>query len=290
MIRFSGNYCQKLTEWRGNPLGVMRIFRRVRPLCLVVLLLCAACGSLSPPDRATLPAPITPVKLLATVFISPTPDAGQREATRLALPAQTSTSLPTRPAQATVYVGTFLGAAEAGAVGDADRFVGTLRAPVNNTAPTASACTYTPDAIFGGVWAARAPASLGCAASPAVFYDSGSRQDFERGIMVYLPSGAIYALAVTPGSEGRYWFVSVAPSVVEEAISPPVGLRVPILGFGAVWQQVSGVRAALGFARTDEGGAQIAIQAFDGGTLFMDRGSGQVFILIGTTEGIAIAL
>lgn len=100
---------------------------RLFALCLLLLAL-SACGQLGGGGDATA-TPITPIKLLATVFISPTPNASEREATRLAQPVMTSTPVPTRTPQATVYVGVFLGAADTGAVLDQARFAGTLTAP-----------------------------------------------------------------------------------------------------------------------------------------------------------------
>lgn len=83
--------------------------RRIVLLLIVTLAACSSSGGGEP--TAT---PVTPVKLLATVYISPTPNAGEREATRLAQPVMTATPAPTRTPQATVYVGIFLGAGEDG--------------------------------------------------------------------------------------------------------------------------------------------------------------------------------
>lgn len=80
-----------------------------RAVFLLLIALAACSSSLGGSENPT-PTPVTPVKLLATVFVSPTPNAGEREATRLAQPAPTSTPVPTQIPPPTVYVGTFLGA------------------------------------------------------------------------------------------------------------------------------------------------------------------------------------
>lgn len=85
----------------------------LRFVLVLVLIALAACSSGE--DGTPTPTPVTPVKLLATVYIAPTPNAGEREATRLAQPVMTPTPIPTQTPAATVYVGTFLGAADTGA-------------------------------------------------------------------------------------------------------------------------------------------------------------------------------
>ena len=63
-------------------------------------------------------------------------------------------------------------------------------------------------------------------------------------------------------------------------VTPPEGLKIPLLGFGAVWFGVDGVRDTLGFARTDEQPVKLAFQRFEGGTLFKDISSDSVFVLL----------
>ena len=71
---------------------------------------------------------------------------------------------------------------------------------------------------------------------------------------------------------------TVPPPVVEAA---PNGLRVPALGFGGVWSSIEGVKAAIGYAQTDEQQASLATQRFQGGTILVDFSSGQVFVFYG---------
>ena len=47
------------------------------------------------------------------------------------------------------------------------------------------------------------------------------------------------------------------------------------------------MRQTLGFARTDEQSASLAIQRFDGGALIRDETAGQTFLLVGRESGSA---
>jgi hypothetical protein len=82
--------------------------------------------------------------------------------------------------------------------------------------------------------------------------------------------------------------VAQAPPEQTWDVPVPEGLRLPTLGFGAVWRAVDGVRQTLGFARTDEQAASLTVQKFEGGTLLLDSSAGQVFALVGVgADGIA---
>jgi hypothetical protein len=185
----------------------------------------------------------------------------------------------------TVYIGVFLGdssGADGGGLPDFDvaSFQGTLTSDIPTlVAPT---CLIPTDPIFGVAWATNPTIAdaLGCAGEPVTSY-VGSTQIFERGAMYFIPSGEIWVL--TPGgtSGGRYWYVPQAPPDQGWEVPPPEGLRMPTLGFGAVWKAVDGVRQTLGFARTEEQAASISVQRFDGGALFLDSSAGQVFALLG---------
>jgi hypothetical protein len=100
--------------------------------------------------------------------------------------------------------------------------------------------------------------------------------------MYFSPTGEIWAIAPGGAQGGRYWYVvnPTAAAPAPDAV-PPEGLRLPTLGFGAVWAGVPGVGDALGFARTDETAAALLVQAFEGGALLFDRSAGQVFALVG---------
>jgi hypothetical protein len=254
----------------------VRFWKRITRYALLTTLFLAACGTETPTPVAMLPS-VMP-KLLATVFISPTPNQSQQEATR-----EASTAIPTAPPvapsqQPTAYIGVFLGEAQpddGGPVIDP--------ALLDNAAvtPTSSfdsvRCTIQPDVKLGTAWTADGAAlvGLGCPLEFMASYD-GSLQIFERGVMYSRPTGEIWAFA--PGDE-RYWYVPIAPPPSPEIIPPPDGLRQASELFRAVWQSVPGVRDAIGFAQTDQQQGLLLSQRFEGGSILLDSSSGQAFVL-----------
>jgi hypothetical protein len=250
----------------------------------------AACSSLGATQTAALSTPIVQPKLLATLFMSPTPNDQEREATRLAVRSEAPTPLPTRTPAPTAYVGVFVGESGGSESGisftDAQLLEGTLSSGL----PTlgASSCPYPVDPIFGTTWATNTSASteLGCAGEPSTPY-IGTQQIFEHGVMYWIPSGEIWSVAPGGAADGRFWYVPQAPGDEGWTVPAPEGLRMPVQGFGAVWKSVDGVRETLGFARTDEQSTSLAIQRFDGGALIRDETAGQTFVLVGRDTGIA---
>jgi len=250
----------------------------------------AACESITPAaSEETIPQ--VQAKLLATVYISPTPDAAQQQATRIAALPSLTAQPPTPLPSPTVYVGVFLEPA------DSDPDVPILD-PTQVFAlvpglPTErpSRCQIPPDERFGEAWRSEANAArtLACPIE-AITNFTGTVQVFERGVMYYQQGGPIWAIEVTnDGFPNKHWTItqSLPPVEGDPGITPPEGLRVPVFGFGAVWFGVSGVRDTLGFARTGEQQTQLAYQRFEGGTLFLDVSGETVFILLanGTAFG-----
>jgi hypothetical protein len=245
---------------------------------LLLSIFLAACGAQSPTPISLVPS-VMP-KLLATVYISPTPDAQQMEATRLASPP-TTTPQPNFVPTATVYVGVFLGEADVASGG------GPVINPVlSDSAPTAvgagdatPACPAQADVIFGTTWEgdATASGSLGCPIELASSIN-GTAQVFERGVMYARPNGEIWA--IVPGTN-RYWYYPVTlPPSPDAAPAPPAGLLPPSDTFSTIWRSVQGLSDALGFARTGDQTSSITTQRFQGGALLADGSSGQVFVLL----------
>lgn len=258
-------------------------------LTLVVLCFAAACSSLNATQSAALSTPAVQPKILATLYISPTPNDQEREATRLAVGVQSPTPPPSRTPAPTAYVGVFMGdasSADGGAVGDAARFEGTLAVDLPTLA--APGCAYPVDPVFGTTWTSNTPAvsNLGCAGEPPSHY-IGTQQIFEHGVMYWIPSGEIWSISPSGGIDGRFWYVETAPPDQGWTVPPPEGLRMPEQGFGAVWKAVDGVRQTLGFARVGEQSASLAIQRFDGGALIRDETAAQTFVLDGRDSGVA---
>jgi hypothetical protein len=95
-------------------------------------------------------------------------------------------------------------------------------------------------------------------------------QKFERGVMIYEQStSSIYALTLSDMRYRRFpdtWVEGVDPDSGGEA--PPPGLIEPRRGFGKVWRSNPDVRAALGWATTEEQGAATSYQRFERGWAF----------------------
>lgn len=257
---------------------------------MAALLALSACSGV--PGGAPPPTTAAPqVRLLATVYASPTPGAEAQRATQIAARPTLDARQPTPVPSATVYVGVFLGAEQADGgvpVVDAARYQGTLAAlgPTLGAPAPGAACAVPIDPVFGAAWTANnlAQTTLRCPLEP-VRSDVGTTQVFERGAMYFLPGGEIWAIVAGGSAGGPYWYVRQAPADPGGGAPPPEGLRVPSLGFGAVWRGVAGVQQALGYARTDESSASITRQRFEGGTLLLDSSAGQVFVLVGPIEG-----
>jgi hypothetical protein len=253
-------------------------------MCLYIFSACVPTEA--PSSDAAYPQELP--KHLATVYISPTPGDTERRATNIANRPTITLQQPTIVSTATVYVGVFMGESsnEDGGSAQIDPAIyeGTLIANIPTLeAPT---CLIPTDPIFGTTWAANTTIAetLACAGEPVTSY-VGTTQIFERGVMYFIPSGEIWVMAPGGATGGQYWYVPIAPPDQGWEVPAPEGLRMPTLGFGAVWKAVDGVRQTLGFARTDEQAASISIQRFDGGALFLDSSAGQVFALIGVQSG-----
>ncbi len=267
-----------------------RMRRAAMILLILSLTLIAACSSLNATPASDVATPVVQAKILATLYMSPTPDDQEREATRLAIRSVPPTPLPTHTPAPTAYVGVFVG--ESAGVDsnlpllDTSRLEGTL----SPNLPTLGApgCAYPVDPIFGTTWTTNTPAvsDLGCAGEPSSSY-VGTQQIFEHGVMYWIPSGEIWAVAPSGGIDGKFWYVEQAPPDQGWTVPVPEGLQMPEQGFGAVWRAVDGVRQTLGFARVSEQSASLAIQRFDSGALIRDETAGQTFILVGRDSGSA---
>lgn len=261
-------------------------------IVVVVVFVLAACQQAATPSAVDAVSSVQP-KQLATVYISPTPNAAEQQATRLAAQPSLTAPPPTAVPSPTVYVGVFLEAAA-----NSDDEVPILNATqafeLVPGLPTArpSRCQIPPDDVFGDLWRSeiRASQTLGCPIE-ATFRFEGVVQVFERGVMYYQANGPIWAIETTnDGYTDKQWTITQQLPPVENPpadIVPPDGLSIPKLGFGAVWFGVEGVRQTLGFARTNEQKVELAFQRFENGALLADVSSGVTFILLsdGTSYG-----
>ncbi len=264
------------------------IGRGARLGALLIALLIAACSSPGSTQTAALSTPAVQSKLLATLFISPTPNQQEQDATRLAIHASTPTVAPTDTPEPTAYIGVFMGDAQGVDGGvpilNPTEIQGTVVIPTLG----APGCAYPVDPVFGTSWTSNTAvaADLNCAGEPANSY-VGTGQIFEHGVMYWIPSGDIWAISPSSGIGGRFWHVDQAPPDQGWTVPAPNGLQMPQNGFGAVWKAVDGVRQTLGFARVNEQSASLAVQRFAKGALIRDETAGQTFLLVGTDDGSA---
>lgn len=250
---------------------------KYRIVVFVIFLMLAACTPGTPTPAAG-PTPAI-VRLLATVFISPTPDEAQIAATRAAIPPSATPAPAAASPSPTVYVGVFLGAAESDEEGPVIN-PALLQAPTALIPVTvASGCPAQADPLFGTTWQADnlLVAALGCPVELVGSF-TGPVQVFERGVMYGRPNGG-EQWAVAPRSE-QFWYLPLALAPSPNAITPPQGLLPPSPGFSGMWQAAQGLSDALGFARLEEQQAALSTQRFQGGILLADGSSGQVFMLL----------
>lgn len=244
---------------------------------IIALLILAGCNGETPVANPTLTPPAVMPKLIATVYISPTPNANEIAATRAASTA-TATPIPVLPtASSTAYVGVFLGEVEAD--DNAPALNPAMELPtVIVPATLVATCPNPPDPLFGTRWSADpvVSAALGCPIE-LVSSITGALQIFERGVMYWRPNGEIWAIAT---AQQQYWYVPSAPSVPPGEIVAPEGLIAPSQGFGAVWRGIPGVQDGLGYARIAEQNGTVSTQKFQNGTLLADGSSGQIFVLL----------
>ncbi len=239
-------------------------------------MLLAACVPTTP---APVGEPTTLPRLLATVYISPTPEGGAAPAVAFQ-PTMTTVASPT-PVTPTPYIGVFVGEAE---FADAAQ-------PIINSNPLtpqptpgvviSRTCAVPPDPDFGSAWSRSSVVAgrLGCPIQ-AMFGFNGSQQVFERGVMYRRgDNGEMWAIAPGGLEAGEYWYVVSAPAIPQTSVEAPQGLIVPQGDFFSLWLGVFGIRDALGFASTQEEDVGVHLQRFDGGTLLKDVGAGQVFAL-----------
>lgn len=254
-------------------------FPRKTVSLLLAALLLAACQSEAPTAEAL---PVAAVKQLATVVIPPTLSQAERLATRAANASPTPPP-PTPTATETPYIGIFLG--EANPDGNLPPIIAVpppLIAEEVANGGGGVACPIAIDAAFGEGWRTN-PAvarNLGCPIQER-FGFAGNVQVFERGVM-YRRAETNEVWAVRPGNiqAGKYWYVGQPPTISASGLAAPEGRRVPSDTFGAVWLSNAEISDGLGFAITPEQVADLNIQRYEGGTLFLDVTVGQVFVLL----------
>jgi len=124
-------------------------------------------------------------------------------------------------------------------------------------------------------------------ATGAAFTTSLSFEPFENGYMFYLPSAnRIYVLGRTGTTLTSYpnTYTNTGGSGNTVALGPRPGTYLPVYGFGKVYAENAGVRAALGLAVAPERGYSGLIQGFDRGVLVDDPADSLVFAFNGVAN------
>jgi hypothetical protein len=152
--------------------------------------------------------------------------------------------------------------------------------------PLSPSCSFPPPGGFATIFQSDAtlPAQLGCplGAPPFAVTSASASQMYERGEMVWLqgPPTAIYVLYTTGRFQRYDDTYNAAVDPISGGETPPTGLREPVRGFGKVWRTFTDVRAGLGWAVTEESGANATAQTFERGQMIYLPQRGQVFILV----------
>jgi YVTN family beta-propeller protein len=163
-------------------------------------------------------------------------------------------------------------------------------APVPRATPAPTpTCFVADDPAFASLMEARATLALGCPYQPAE-RETWARQSFEQGELLWQASSrAIFVLT----ADGRYRTIGDAwregqperscadgSAAAEQAAAaePPAGVQAPKRGFGLVWCQEPGVRAALGWATSEEQSFDGLNQLFAGG-LVLQEPDGSLLVL-----------
>lgn len=224
----------------------MNRFRWIPPICLLFVLMLAACGGEETPTPEPTATPTTQPAPTETP-VPPTPTT-----------APTETSLPTETPAA---------AAESVLATPRAEAVSLLPSPTPAPALEPDPCDQ---ALTGqdAQLAEQYPA-LGCPLAAPTLVQM-ARQSFQNGRMFWREDeGAIYVL-LNDGTWRSFedTFEEGQPEI-DESITAPDDLYQPIRGFGRIWrEQLGGPDAAIGWATLPEGAANGSIQPWDHGQLF----------------------
>jgi len=242
----------------------------IRVFVLLAILLLAACQEAAAP----LPTPIAAARVLATAFISPTPNTDELRATQAAISPTPIPPTPSSTPSPTAYVGLFIGRAEL------DGGFVAARAPLFadlSGEPTADAlaCSTPLDVNYLSLWQ-RNPElrrELACPIQAAYGWQ-GSAQVFERGVM-YEDTSTRSVWAIAPSAR-RIW-VQDAPPPADASAFLSADSIIPQGDMGALWAGVEALRQALGVPQTEALSVALGIQRMQGGSFLYDLSGGQIY-------------
>lgn len=258
----------------------------------MVVFLLVGCDSVTGAQPTQVESIVVADRPLATVYISPTPNAEQVRATSLASSPTPTPATPSPTPRPTEYVGVFVGEAEPlqGPIVDPDVFA-SISTPLAPTVAPAE-CTTAIDPAYATIWNTDALISrrMGCPIQLAIGY-TGEVQVFTNGVMYQRgDTGELWAM-LPDNRGGLYLYFETQPDISTAGINPPQGFIVPTDDFGSVWMSQTGLQEDIGFAQTPPLDINMGQQRFTGGTFFLDSTSGQIFALLadGTLYGPFLA-
>lgn len=255
----------------------MPIYRMGLLLLLAAMLV--ACDALAQPTPTATAIPIN--KAIATVYISPTPNAAQMAAT---LSASTPTPAPptaTVQASPTSYIGVFIGQAQRAAgfaVIEQPLFA---PPPVGGPTAVAARCPTPIAEDYLLLWQTNRQISdaMGCPIQVG-FGFFGQVQFFENGVMYYRPeTREVWAMQPDDPS-GEYVFIEAPAEQATNTIEPIPGLSIPEGDFANAWLGIEGLFNRFGYALDTALRIALGAQRFDGGTMLLDANAGQIFVLL----------
>jgi len=263
---------------------MQRSYLSLRFLAVISVMLIALSGCISsgatPDDFVVADLFATPGKSLATIALSATPEPS------VTLPnVPTSTPAPTLPLPSVMPLQTLP------IVTFGPLATRTPRGGLPGT-PIASGpvnCPSAPPMPFTPVWqnVAQAQAMMRCPVGGMTQFN-GVWQTFEHGIMFWRESDkSIFVLSNIKIQQGQptdgWWRVNDTWQEGEPESDPgleaPGGLRQPIRGFGKVWRENGFIREAVGWATSEEIGAAIAWQQFEGGFMMTGPNNAPVYVM-----------
>jgi len=271
------------------------------PLVAVAVFVLAGCAGAAPtpdPDGPILTGFDALPKSLATVFLSPTPNAPQAQATLNSRRPTDTLPPPTYTPSPTPFVGIFMGLPTISVGGIVP--TGMYRAVIITMTPqpgakaTANAggsapltsCPVQPASPF--VNAAKNPAvqqRLGCTTG-AAYTVKLVAQPFQTGFMFWRETKEIYVVSTAGLQKGAptdsFWRVSdnwnESMPASDPALVAPAGLLQPVRGFGYVWRSNAAFRNSLGWALAGEQPFDSTWQSFERGWM-MTTNTGNVLAL-----------
>jgi serine/threonine-protein kinase len=266
--------------------GSMAAVLVVMLVVLLILVLSGEGGQETPPPPATEVALNTATS--GVVVASPTPEA------TATLQPDTTEAVPTQPPQAPTDTSEAPTDVPEPPTDTPKPPTNTPKPPTNTPKPPTKTPTPTPvcafdaQGIFAGLWQSY-KGQLGC---PLYGYPKGiqdAEQAFENGHMFWRQDNdyayAVFEKGALSGTYKAYvgmW--SDGDPEYSCAASPPPGRVQPKRGFGAVWCQLGGANAPIGWGLGEEAGfwtgyGDPMVQDFQRGSIFRDSD--------GTTKGMA---